>query len=251
VRRLAALVLLLLACAPKGPPPGRDPYALPGEEQASGPGLSHQVAEGESWERLAEDYYGDPRRAEGLRRANQAPAGTQPAPGSTIFVPLNSKERDALRRRSEARAAYNRGLASAEAGDYADAILQFRAALERDEDFAAAHYNLGLVYRRSGQLERAVSALGRAVRLLPGRAEYHYALGATDYELGRLDEAEGAFRRALDADDAHLASLHALARLLDESGRRDEARELWRRYLMLDPDSLRGDQARRRLEENP
>jgi len=242
---LAAL-LLAAACSPKGPPEP-DPFALPGEASApEEPGLRHVVAGGETWASLAEDYYGDPRRAGRLRRANEGLAAAL-SPGDEVFVPLSRRQRAAFERRAEARAPYNRGLEQARRGDYPDAILAFEEALRVDPGLAAAHYNLGLVYQRTGRLPLAAQFLGRAAQLQPYRAAYHYAHGAALAELGRPRTAERAFHRALDQDPRHLPSLYALASSLEARGRGREARRYWRRYLELDPDSVWGREARDRL----
>ena len=165
--------------------------------------------------------------------------------------PEEEGDREELERRAAARIPYNQGLALAESGDYPGAILEFRAAIERDEELAAAHYNLGLVYRRTGDLDRAEESLARAASLEPDRADYQSALGLDLYELGRRREAEKSFRRALDIDPKHLPSLYALARLLSEDGREEEARRFWRSYLQLSPGGPRAEEAREHLKERP
>lgn len=249
----AAWILLLglfVACAPKTPTPESDPFALPGERGSEGPGIVHTFVAGESWESLAEDYYGKPRKADDLRRANSQ-IRTVPLPGDEVFIPLSTRERQAFQRRAEARAPYNRGLELAGREAYPEAIIQFRAAIGIHKGFAAAHYNLGLVYSRIGQLDLAAEALAKATKHAPGRADYHYARGTVELDRGKERGAEKAFRRALDQDFRHLPSLYALASLLSEQGREKTARPFWRRYLELDPDGLRATEARRHLEGGP
>jgi tetratricopeptide (TPR) repeat protein len=244
------LTLLLPACSPWVPPPEPDPYALPGEGEAGRSGLLHEVNAGESWESLAEDYYGDAARAGRLRRSNHR-QGLHLSPGVSIFVPLDLDERRAFEERAQARAPYNKGLELARAGRFPDAILQFQEALQLDPDLDRAHYNLGLVYLRGGRPALALEALSRACELKRRNPAYCHALGGALAELGRPKEAEKLYRRALKIDESHLPSLHALARSLDARGREREARRYWSRYLRLDPGSARGEEAARRLGSAP
>ena len=249
---LIAIALLAPACSqrrtvPQGAtttPTETSPYELPDELPPREPGLVHLVKPGETWAALAEDYYGDPERARGLRRANPDNA-EEPAPGDEIFVPFTARERAAYGERAEARGPYNRGLELARAGEYPDAILKFEEAIERDPRLARAHYNLGLVYQRAGQPRRAVSSLEKASELTPS-ADYRYALGLALHEVGEMGKAERAFRAALELDPGHLASLYALARALDEreSG---EADRYWRAVLAADPNGARGREAAKAL----
>ena len=47
----------------------------------------HRVAAGETWTKLAERYYGDPRRAFVLLESNQSKAGSQPTEGAELVIP--------------------------------------------------------------------------------------------------------------------------------------------------------------------
>jgi len=245
---LVAIALALPACSQKrtvprvapSSPGATPPVELPDAEPRHEPGIVHRVQSGETWAALAEDYYGDPERARGLRRANPDNAA-EPAPGDEIFIPFTARERAAYAERAEARAPYNRGLELARAGEYPDAILKFEEAIERDPRLSRAHYNLGLVYQRAGQPRRAVSSLEKAAELSPS-ADYRYALGLALHEVGEMGRSERAFRSALELDPGHLPSLYALARSLEEreSG---EADRYWRAVLARDPDGPRGREA--------
>jgi tetratricopeptide (TPR) repeat protein len=253
MRARYGLALLLLGCAvlagcsSKSRRIDADPYVLPGE--AEGPGVTHVVEAGETWTSLAEDYYGDTRRARDLRRANRE-LGDALAGGEQVFVPLDADQRRDFERRAQARAFYNKGLSLAKAGDYPEAILQFEEALGHDAKLAEAHYNLGLVYRRIDRNRKAAEELSLAVKLRPERVDYRYAQG-----LALVDEnpqgAELCFKAVLDRDPEHLASLYALAELYEDLGYPAKAAPYWQRYVSLDPDSTRGRRARRYLEGLP
>jgi len=249
---LLALSLTLTACTPKtrAPDPEIDPYALPGDVADRPDGVEHRVAAGESWESLAENFYGDSGRAGRLKRANRR-LGLSLEVGGTVFVPMDDNERRAFRKRARARAPYNKGLEFARARRYPEAILQFEEAIRLDPRLARAHYNLGLVYRHGGRPALAAASLERACALKRRDGDYLYAWGAALSELGETQAAEKRYRRALDADPEHLPSLFALARALEDRGRKREAARYWSRYLKLEPDSARGREAARRLGLSP
>lgn len=243
---LLALALVLPACSQQKRPPRAVPESAPSvptpplAETPREPGIAHLVQRGETWAGIAEEYYGDPERARGLRRANPDNA-EEPTPGEEIFIPFTARERAAYAERAEARSPYNRGLELAKAGRYPDAILEFETAIEHDPRLARAHYNLGLVYQRAGEPRRAVASLEKAADLTPS-ADYRYALGLALHEVGEMGKAERAFRSALELDPQHLPSLYALARSLAEreSG---EADRYWRAVMAADPEGPRGREA--------
>jgi tetratricopeptide (TPR) repeat protein len=248
VALLPLILILLTACAAKVPFSGDGRPRSSQERQAEREGVFHTVAVGETWADIARNYYGDSDGAKRLEQANPA-AGEALEQGEEIFVPLTKEERDEFVKRARTRAPYNLGLAHARAGEYPEAIIQFHEALRLDAEFAPAEYNLGLAYRRAGKPRLAEEALSRAVRLDGERADYRYALGLIRLDRGDVPGGAACFRAALERDGNHLAAIYALARQYEIHGRPDLALDLWRRYLVLDPDSSRGQEARRYVEQ--
>jgi tetratricopeptide (TPR) repeat protein len=66
-----------------------------------------------------------------------------------------------------ARALLDRGLASYEKGDYADAVAAFEKVLSEGVDDAVVHYDLGNAYFKSGKLGLAIYHYRRAHALAP------------------------------------------------------------------------------------
>src|ERR1700693_1033797 len=54
-----------------------------------------------------------------------------------------------------------------EARKYADAVITYRKAIQKDPKFGEAYYRLGLVALKQGDAKQAYTALTRAVELLP------------------------------------------------------------------------------------
>ncbi|MCP4547791.1 MAG: tetratricopeptide repeat protein [bacterium] len=248
---LLLLLLLVVACAPRGSSPRVDPFALPADREQNRVGVTHVVEAGETWRILAEDYYGDPRFAPRLRRANPELKKRPLAVGASILVPLSDAECRAFNHRALARAPYNRGLELARRGDYPGAIVEFSEATDLDSRLAPAYYNLGLVYRRTNRFDLAAEPLRQACKLRPRNSDYLYAQGITARDLGNLKRAERCLHDAIKHDGEHLPSIYTLALLLERQGRLHKARKLWSLYIRLDPFSARGEEAKRHLEGGP
>ena len=208
--------------------------------------LHHTVAEGETLDRIAADYYGDPERADEIRKFNDLDDAVE---GTQLLVPMSGEDIEALHRRERAREPYNEGLSQVTRGSYLDAIREFRAALEIDDRFADAYFNLGVTYQRMKAYDKALVKYQEALKLRPHNADYHYALGATHYHLSDFSRSIRSFKRALDINDTLCSAQYSLAKALEKAGRDRQARSAWERYLELDDSSEWATEARARLEE--
>ncbi len=211
--------------------------------------LTHTVRDGESLERLADLYYGDPARAATIAEQNGIGVDTQLAAGSVLQLRFDPAEYDRARRRATALEPYNSGVTALGHGDLEEAERQFRLALRTVPDLPDARYNLAVVLLSRGQAEAAVKLLAPLVAERPADADAGFALGNALFRQTRYVDAAEAFARVLDGHPDHRRAAFGHARALHEAGRRQEARAAWRRYLELDPDSSWADEARRHLRE--
>jgi tetratricopeptide (TPR) repeat protein len=108
------------------------------------------------------------------------------------------------------------------AGDFADAIAWFSAAIAINPADSALQYKLGCLLEAHGDLQGALGAYSAALRLNPSFAKGQNNLGATLQMLGRNEKALQCFHRALELDpslwQAHynIGNLHKLnGRLAD------------------------------------
>src|SRR5262245_50492307 len=69
------------------------------------------------------------------------------------------------------------GAEKARAGQVAEAMNDFRAAIAADPNNAVAHYKLGLGHYEAGDYKAAVLSLGKAVALNPHLTDAYLALG--------------------------------------------------------------------------
>ena len=94
----------------------------------------------------------------------------------------------------------NLGNAYRFAGRRAEAVLMYRAALERNPASIPARVNLGNTLFEQGRLDDALAVYQECLALSPGQAEAHLGAGIVAQELGLIDDALASFTRAIDAN---------------------------------------------------
>jgi TolB-like protein/Tfp pilus assembly protein PilF len=128
------------------------------------------------------------------------------------------------------------------------AIEQFKAAVQKDPNFALAYSGLADAYILSQYLTRrweggyglseASENAKRAIRLDPTLAEPHAALGLINQDLWDWDEAENEFKLAIELNPNYATAHHWYSRFLRTVGRYDEAMAEIRKAQEADPLSL-------------
>jgi tetratricopeptide (TPR) repeat protein len=134
----------------------------------------------------------------------------------------------------------NLGLALEERGAFAEAIEEFRKAVEIDPAFVEAHTNLGNFLARRGSPEEAVSHLRQALAIDPTFASAQNTLGNILADRGESDKAIEHFRKALQTNPKSALTYYNLGRILAERGDLEEAIEAYRKAIeinSLDPDA--------------
>ncbi len=126
--------------------------------------------------------------------------------------------------RKSAEEYYLQGLELYKRGNYKDAILLFKNAVDRDAKNARFHLELGKCLEKLNHLTHAFSEFEVAVRLKPqlpeGRLEYaRLALRLNRFEIA-LDQAEAVLTLTGDSAEAHLIAAHCLI----QQGKLDAAR---------------------------
>jgi tetratricopeptide (TPR) repeat protein len=129
-------------------------------------------------------------------------------------------------------------------------LVYYRAALERDPQFALAHSGIAMAYVNMANfgylppheaLARAALAVERAIALDSSLADAYTARGFVLAARGALPEAEASLRRAITLNPDLPWAHHFYALLLTMTGRTTEAIDETRRTLAIDPLSLPGN----------
>ncbi|MGH6940466.1 tetratricopeptide repeat protein, partial [Hypericibacter sp.] len=120
-----------------------------------------------------------------------------------------------------------------------EAILAYQAALARLTPGAgegpALLRRLGRVQRSAGQTEAAIATWRTALERAPGHAGVAFNLGNALKELGRNAEAETAYRQALSIDPRLVRAQVNLGAVLHLEGRLEEGEVAFRAALAIDP----------------
>jgi tetratricopeptide (TPR) repeat protein len=121
------------------------------------------------------------------------------------------------------------------AGDFEQALIHYKAALQRDEMNVEAHNNLGGLYLSRNLVDEAVREFQRVVAIEPAYAPAHINLSAAFYKLGRFDAAAAQAREALRIDPRSGDGFVNLALAQKAAGQPSDAQASLRRALELDP----------------
>lgn len=127
-------------------------------------------------------------------------------------LPMNASADDAGKRREEAMAAFDAGVAHLRLRDNPAAIKAFTLALERDPKFAVAHDRRGDAYLKSGQWKKAIDDFDAFLKANPKFAPEHWRRGIALYYAGRFDDGRKQFdlHRKVNSEDVENSAWHYL-----------------------------------------
>jgi Flp pilus assembly protein TadD len=123
-----------------------------------------------------------------------------------------------------------------ERGDLQGALDAADRMLERDRDDVDATIVRGIALRRLGREAEAVAEYRRALESRPSYSSLHYDLAIALDHLGQPDQAVAAYERAIALDPTNASALSNLARLLARRGDTARALEAARGAVALAPD---------------
>lgn len=124
--------------------------------------------------------------------------------------------------RSEAHNLNEAGMAHQSKGEFEDAEINYRKAIERDPTYAIPYNNLGAMAERTGDFAVADRMYRDAARLDPQYSAPLTNIGNRFYVVGEADSAAFYYRRAMAGDDPGPAA-NQLGALLYDRGQFNEA----------------------------
>jgi tetratricopeptide (TPR) repeat protein len=136
-----------------------------------------------------------------------------------------------------ATANFNIGTVLLEQGKPAEAAKLFREVLAMDPQMAQARNSLGVALARQGMPEEAIEEFRQAIESDAKLAGAHNNLACVLAERGDLGAAAEQYRQALEIDPRHLAACYSLSSILAKQGKVPEAIEEFRRGVRAIPDS--------------
>jgi tetratricopeptide (TPR) repeat protein len=121
----------------------------------------------------------------------------------------------------------NYALALLRAGQTDDAIARLKDVQKRDPKLPHTWFNLGIYYRKSGNDAAAIAQFQQMIRLTPQEPIAHYQLGALYAQTGKMPEAIAQFEEAAKLDPQMQAPHFQLYNLYRRTARAaDAAREI-------------------------
>jgi tetratricopeptide (TPR) repeat protein len=123
----------------------------------------------------------------------------------------------------------------AEQKRYADAIPEWRKAIELNAEEARPHFQLGLALGELGQVDEEIAEYRKAMRIEPSSAPTYTNLAIALQGQGKRAEAIEAYRKSLEIDSHNAKVRSNLAVALLEDGRTDEGVEQCKAALAEDP----------------
>lgn len=123
---------------------------------------------------------------------------------------------------------------------YQEASLEFRNALQIDDNLAVAHWGLAQAYEGLGRIQEAFEELRRTIQLDPNNLDAKVKMG--NYLLlvrpPQIDEAERLAREVLERDQNHIEGHILLGSVLFQKGDRDGALAELNRAVEIDPQRI-------------
>ncbi len=130
---------------------------------------------------------------------------------------------------------FNLGNALKQSGQLDQAIISFRAALQR-ADTGQAHNGLASALQAIGEYAEAEQHYRKAIALMPEAAEAHNNLGTLLKEQEQLAQAEDCYRQAIHLNPRFATAHINLGNALSGLGRFAEAKQCYHDALALQPD---------------
>jgi protein O-mannosyl-transferase len=130
----------------------------------------------------------------------------------------------------------NLGRASADQGNYREAIDQYGEAIRISPYYMAAYNNLGIALMKTGRLPEAMDSFTMALKIKPGDGYVHFNRGEVFSLRSMWDEAITEYRLALQEKPYDPALRNNLGAALVKQGRLDDAVLQFRTALRLDPE---------------
>ena len=127
----------------------------------------------------------------------------------------------------------NYGLALLRAGKTEDGVRELEKVQQRDPSLPHTWFNLGLYHKKAGDDQRAVRQFEGMVALTPDEPIAHYQLGTLYRTQGRMEEARVQLERASQLNPLLAAAQFQLYNIYRQAGRAEDARRALERFQQL------------------
>lgn len=119
----------------------------------------------------------------------------------------------------------NYGLALLRGGRTPEAVSLLQQVQRQDPALPHTWFNLGLTFKRSGEIDKARTQFERLIQIVPSEPIGHYQLGTLYRIAGRAPDAIAQFQRASELNPLLAAAHFQLYNLYRQSGRKQESEQ--------------------------
>ena len=128
----------------------------------------------------------------------------------------------------------NKGTELMRKGDYKEAIVILKKAIDLNPDFPEAYYNVGISYEQLGKHKDAIEMFKKTIELSPDNANAYYALGYAYYQRRKYKEAIDAFENTVRLKPNNAFAFRKLGSAYLKVGEKDKALEQYHVLKQLD-----------------
>jgi len=128
----------------------------------------------------------------------------------------------------------NKGTELMRKGDYREAIVILKKAIDLNPEFSEAYYNVGISYEQLGKHKDAIEMFKKTIELSPDNANAYYALGYAYYQRRKYKQAIDAFENTVRLKPNNAFAFRKLGSAYLKVGEKDKAREQYQVLKQLD-----------------
>ncbi len=137
---------------------------------------------------------------------------------------------------AEVKAAFDNGLKLAAEGKYAEAIVEYKKALEKDPEQPYVLANMADALSKNNQNDEALASYQKAIALKPDDAAMYTNMGVLLGKMGKVAESQEAFKKAASVNPGAAGqNFYNLGATLVNSGKVAEAAEAFKQAIAADP----------------
>jgi len=137
---------------------------------------------------------------------------------------------------AEVQSLFDAGLQLAQQEKYADAIEQFKKALEKDPEQANILGNMADCYSKMDKNQDALDLYEKAIKIKPDDAALYTNMGVILSKMGKNTESQEAFKKAASLNPASSAqNFYNIGATLVNNGKSTEAAESFKQAIAADP----------------
>lgn len=121
-------------------------------------------------------------------------------------------------------------------GQYDEALIYYKKAIEIDPNNALAYNSICFIYNKQGQYDKAIEYCSKAIELAPNKALYYGARAAVYWSKGQYDLAIADLIKAIKIDPNNAPAHRYICLIYEEQGQYDKAIEYCSKAIELDPE---------------